>query len=528
MPYDGTSIDTINNLKAENGKSWDAINPEHVQRMRMQNRFKTGLEIAQYTADIMRKDMATYDADSSQYTQSLGCWHGFIGQQKMIAIKKHFGTTKRKYLYLSGWMIAALRSEFGPLPDQSMHEKTSVPALIEELYTFLRQADARELAGLFRELDDASDSISKSIIQSKIDNYDTHVVPIIADIDAGFGNPEATYLLAKKMIEAGACALQIENQVSDEKQCGHQDGKVTVPHEDFLQKIRACRHAFLELGIDNGIIVARTDSLGAGLTKQIAVTKKQGDLGDQYNSFLDCDEVTLDTMGNGDIVIKQDGKLMRPKRLLSNLFQFKEGTGVDRCVLDSITSLQNGADMIWIETEKPHIGQIGEMINRVRKVVPNAKLVYNNSPSFNWTLNFRQQVFDIWVEEGKDTSSYDRSKLMSVEYDDTELSECADNKIRTFQADAARDAGIFHHLITLPTYHTAALSTDNLAKDYFGAEGMLGYVAGVQRKEIRQGIACVRHQNMSGSDMGDDHKEYFAGEAALKAAGEDNTMNQFN
>ena len=29
------------------------------------------------------------------------------------------------------------------------------------------------------------------------------------------------------------------------------------------------------------------------------------------------------------------------------------------------------------------------------------------------------------------------------------------------------------------------------------------------------------------SDMGDDHKEYFAGDAALKAAGEDNTMNQF-
>ncbi|MGB0624932.1 MAG: hypothetical protein ACPGLW_08780, partial [Luminiphilus sp.] len=55
-----------------------------------------------------------------------------------------------------------------------------------------------------------------------------HVVPIIADIDAGFGNEEATYLLARRMIEAGACAIQIENQVSDEKQCGHQDGKVTV------------------------------------------------------------------------------------------------------------------------------------------------------------------------------------------------------------------------------------------------------------------------------------------------------------
>ena len=103
----------------------------------------------------------------------------------------------------------------------------------------------------------------------------------------------------------------------------------------------------------------------------------------------------------------------------------------------------------------------------------------------------------------------------------------ADERIRTFQADAARRAGIFHHLITLPTYHTAALSTDNLSKDYFGEQGMLGYVKNVQRQGIRQGIACVKHQNMSGSDIGDDHKEYFAGEAALKAGGAANTMNQF-
>ena len=195
--------------------------------------------------------------------------------------------------------------------------------------------------------------------------------------------------------------------------------------------------------------------------------------------------------------------------------------------MDSITSLQNGADLIWIETEKPHIGQIGAMMDEIRKVVPNAKLVYNNSPSFNWTLNFRQQVFDAMEESGVDVSSYDRDNLMDEKYDETELAIQADEKIRTFQADAAKQAGIFHHLITLPTYHTAALSTDNLAKEYFGDKGMLGYVAGVQRKEIREGIACVKHQNMAGSDMGDDHKEYFAGEAALNAAGEDNTMNQF-
>ncbi|CAJ0771618.1 MAG: isocitrate lyase [Ralstonia sp.] len=521
-------IKAVAGLKETYGNAWNAINPEYAARMRAQNKFKTGLDIAKYTAKIMRADMAAYDADPAKYTQSLGCWHGFIGQQKMISIKKHFKSTERRYLYLSGWMVAALRSEFGPLPDQSMHEKTSVSALIRELYTFLRQADARELGGLFRELDAAKDAAAKAAIQEKIDNHVTHVVPIIADIDAGFGNAEATYLLAKQFIEAGACCIQIENQVSDEKQCGHQDGKVTVPHEDFLAKIRAIRYAFLELGVDDGIIVARTDSLGAGLTKQIAVTNTPGDLGDQYNAFLDCEELSADQLGNGDVVIKRDGKLLRPKRLPSNLFQFRAGTGEARCVLDCITSLQNGADLLWIETEKPHIAQIGGMVSEIRKVIPNAKLVYNNSPSFNWTLNFRQQVYDAMKEAGKDVSAYERGQLMSTEYDDSELAKLADEKIRTFQADASREAGIFHHLITLPTYHTAALSTDNLAKEYFGDQGMLGYVAGVQRKEIRQGIACVKHQNMSGSDIGDDHKEYFSGEAALKAAGKDNTMNQFH
>ncbi|KAF1039427.1 isocitrate lyase [Burkholderia lata] len=520
-------IKAVAGLKENHGSAWNAISPEYAARMRAQNKFKTGLDIAKYTAKIMRADMAAYDADPAKYTQSLGCWHGFIGQQKMISIKKHFNSTERRYLYLSGWMVAALRSEFGPLPDQSMHEKTSVSALIRELYTFLRQADARELGGLFRELDAAKDATAKAAIQDKIDNHVTHVVPIIADIDAGFGNAEATYLLAKQFIEAGACCIQIENQVSDEKQCGHQDGKVTVPHEDFLAKIRAIRYAFLELGVDDGIIVARTDSLGAGLTKQIAVTSTPGDLGDQYNAFLDCEELSADQLGNGDVVIKRDGKLLRPKRLPSNLFQFRAGTGEARCVLDCITSLQNGADLLWIETEKPHIAQIGGMVSEIRKVIPNAKLVYNNSPSFNWTLNFRQQAYDALKAEGKDVSAYDRAQLMSVEYDETELAKLADEKIRTFQADASREAGIFHHLITLPTYHTAALSTDNLAKEYFGDQGMLGYVAGVQRKEIRQGIACVKHQNMSGSDIGDDHKEYFSGDAALKAAGKDNTMNQF-
>ncbi|MDR6786958.1 isocitrate lyase [Sphingomonas sp. BE138] len=527
MTYQDTIIDA-GRLVTSNGDAWRGIQPEAVARMRLQNRFRTGLDIARHTAAVMRRDMAAYDTDPSAYTQSLGCWHGFIAQQKIISIRKHFGTTQGRYLYLSGWMVAALRSAFGPLPDQSMHEKTSVPALIEELYTFLKQADARELGLMFRDIDKAraaGNAVEAQRLIHAVDHYESHVVPVIADIDAGFGNAEATYLLARKMIEAGACALQIENQVSDEKQCGHQDGKVTVPHEDFLAKIRACRYAFLELGVDDGIIVARTDSLGAGLTKQIAFSRAPGDLGDRYNAFLDTEPVS--EAANNDVLIARDGVFWRPKRLPSNLYRFRAGTGEDRCVLDCVTALRHGADLLWIETERPDIAQIAGMVDRIRAEVPDAKLAYNNSPSFNWTLNFRQQAYDRWAEEGRDVSGYDRARLMDTGYDDTELAAEADERIRTFQRDASARAGIFHHLITLPTYHTAALSTDLLSRDYFGDQGMLGYVKGVQRREIREGIACVRHQNMSGSDIGDDHKEYFAGDAALKAGGVHNTMNQF-
>ena len=309
MPTYEQDIAALADLRDQQTGTWSNISPEYGARMKAQNRFQTGLDIARYTAGIMRKDMADYDADSAQYTQSLGCWHGFIGQQKLLAIKKHHGTTDKRYLYLSGWMIAALRSEFGPLPDQSMHEKTSVPALIEELYTFLRQADARELGHLFHDLDDAreaGDQVKEKAVLNSIDNYETHVVPIIADIDAGFGNEEATYLLAKQMIEAGACAIQVENQVSDAKQCGHQDGKVTVPHEDFLAKINAIRYAFLELGVDDGVIVARTDSLGAGLTQKIPVSTDTGDLAHKYNAFLETEVINgAEDVNEGDVIISR-------------------------------------------------------------------------------------------------------------------------------------------------------------------------------------------------------------------------------
>jgi len=504
---------------------------EDLAQLKTQNTFETHLDIAKSMATLMRKDMAEYDKDTGAFTQSLGCWSGFHAQQMMRAIKRQKGTLDKAYVYLSGWMVAGLRNRFGHLPDQSMHEKTSVVDLIQEIYTSLRQADEVDLNDLFAKLKAAETEAGKAAIIEQIDNFQSYVRPIIADIDAGFGNVHATYLLAKEMIKAGACCIQIENQVSDAKQCGHQDGKVTVPREDFVEKLRACRMAFEELGVNDGVIVARTDSLGAGLTQKIPVSKQVGDAAYEYTKWLETEAVTdINPLTEGDVALFIDDELRKPVRLPNGLYKFKDGTGEDRVVEDCISSLNDGgADLLWIETATPNVSQIAGMVARIREKAPHAKLTYNNSPSFNWTLNLRKQVREDWIESGKiSAGDYpDNTQLMSATYDEDALGIEADRRLQNFQTDIAREAGVFHNLITLPTFHGTAKIMNDLSEGYFGEQKMLAYVKNIQREEIRTNVSAVKHQHEVGSNLGDDFKEMTGGDRALKAGGKHNTMNQF-
>ena len=516
------------------GQTAGGVSVDDIVQLKLQNSYDTHLDIARDMAVVMRADMAAYDADPTLSTQSLGCWSGFHAQQMIKSVKRLRGNTKRAYVYLSGWMVAGLRNTWGHLPDQSMHEKTAVSDLIREIYVSLRQADEVAMNDLFKDLKaarDAGDAAAEKKAIAAIDNFETHVVPIIADIDAGFGNEHATYLLAKELIQAGACCIQIENQVSDAKQCGHQDGKVTVPREDFIEKLRACRLAFEELGVDHGVIVARTDSLGAGLTQKVPVSQEPGDLASDYIKWLDTEAISASNpVRDGELAIMLDGEFVKPKRLANGLFPFKKGSGRARVVEDCIANLtQGGADMLWIETDTPNVAEIASMVNEVREVVPNAKLVYNNSPSFNWTLNLRKQVRDEWIAEGKITEAdYPAgNELMKADFDATELGLEADARLQRFQFDISTLAGVFHNLITLPTFHLTAKSVDELSRGYFGEDKMLAYVKTVQREEIRRGISAVKHQHEVGSDLGDTFKEMVGGDRALKAGGHANTMNQF-
>ena len=65
-------IQELTELKNKGRSSNVNIQPESAARMRLQNQFQSGLDIARYTASIMRKDMDEYDANPEAYTQSLG------------------------------------------------------------------------------------------------------------------------------------------------------------------------------------------------------------------------------------------------------------------------------------------------------------------------------------------------------------------------------------------------------------------------------------------------------------------------
>ena len=178
--------------------------------------------------------------------------------------------------------------------------------------------------------------------------------------------------------------------MSDAKQCGHQAGKVTVPHEDFLAKINAVRYAFLELGVEDGVIVARTDSLGAGLTQKLPVSKTPGDLAATYNSFLETFPVnSIEELEQGETLIHRDGKLFKTVRMPNGLYRFREDSNAERVVLDCVTSLQSGADLLWIETAVPDLKQISSLVNAIRTKV-------NKFKSQNPLLN-EPKMIELWT-----------------------------------------------------------------------------------------------------------------------------------
>ena len=81
-------------------------------------------------------------------------------------------------------------------------------------------------------------------------------LPLVVDIDTGFGNAINTRRTVRLVERAGAFAMQIEDQVFPKK-CGHFSGKAVISVEEAVSKIKAAVDARED---DNTMIIARTDA----------------------------------------------------------------------------------------------------------------------------------------------------------------------------------------------------------------------------------------------------------------------------
>lgn len=91
---------------------------------------------------------------------------------------------------------------------------------------------------------------------------DTTDLPLLVDVDTGFGSAFNIARTVRSLIKTGVAAMHMEDQVQA-KRCGHRPGKALVPPEEMVDRIKAAVDARTDADF---IIMARTDALaGEGL-----------------------------------------------------------------------------------------------------------------------------------------------------------------------------------------------------------------------------------------------------------------------
>lgn len=91
-------------------------------------------------------------------------------------------------------------------------------------------------------------------------------LPLLVDVDTGFGSAFNISRTVKSLIKSEAAAMHLEDQVQA-KRCGHRPGKALVSTEEMCDRIKAAVDARTDPGF---VIMARTDALASeGLTATI-------------------------------------------------------------------------------------------------------------------------------------------------------------------------------------------------------------------------------------------------------------------
>lgn len=315
-------------------------------------------------------------------------------------------------IYLSGWQVAADANLSGEMyPDQSLYPANSVPSVVKRINNALMRRDQ---------------------IQSVSGSGNTDwMAPIIADAEAGFGGNLNAFELMKQMIEAGASGVHFEDQLSSAKKCGHLGGKVLVPTQEAIQKLIAARLAADVCGVPT-LIIARTDA----------------DAADLLTSDID----------------ERDHPFLTGERTVEGFYEVK--CGVEQGISRGL-SYAPFADLLWMETSTPDLGQAREFAQGIHAQFPGKMLAYNCSPSFNWAARLNEK------------------------------------QMLSFREDLA-EMGYKFQFITLAGFHALNTSMFELSKAY-RERGMAGY-SELQQREFglqQHGFSAVKHQAFVGTEYFD-------------------------
>lgn len=449
---------------------------------------------------------------------------------------------KIKVAYISGWACSStlVGSTNEVSPDFGDYPYDTVPNQVERIFKA-------------QELHDRKAFLEASIKGSTPVDY---LKPIIADADMGHGGPTTVMKVAKLFAEKGAAAIHLEDQMVGGKRCGHLSGAVLVPTATHLMRLISTRFQWDIMGTEN-LVIARTDSCNGKLLssssdprdhefikgvvkgnvvpwseKLIEMEEKKvsnstiSTMEQEWyhdNELFTFEEALAKTLTSGEFKTykakKEDlmtNKLnrtylsLREMKLLAQevapsknvIFDWdapktKEGyymfKGCIEAAIRRSLVFAPYSDMIWLETKTPDLEQARSFSSKIHKSFPATKLVYNLSPSFNWSAH----GFD-------------------------------DKALKSFIWDLAKE-GFTLQLVSLAGLHSDGVSFWELANS-FQNDGMKAYVEQVQRREKKSGCDVLTHQLWSGAEYVDSLMKVVqngASSQTLSTSGESFTETQF-